>query len=80
VKLYANRSPFRLEPFYSMHVSAMTSEDLHSKSAIAAELAFRDMEIAGLRKELALYRAAKSSYVGETFEEVRARIESEVKP
>jgi hypothetical protein len=52
MKLYANRDPIRLEPFYSMHVSAMTSEALHSKSDIAAELAFRDAEIAKLMKEL----------------------------
>ena len=31
--------------FYSKHVSAMTSESLHSKSAIAAELGYRDMII-----------------------------------
>ena len=31
--------------FYSQHVSAMTSESLHSKSSIAAELAYRDMLI-----------------------------------
>lgn len=30
---------------YSKHVSAMTSESLHSKSSIAAELAYRDMLI-----------------------------------
>lgn len=35
---------------YSRHVSAMTAEDLHSKSAIAAELAWRDARIAELEK------------------------------
>jgi hypothetical protein len=80
MKLYADRLPFRLEPFYSMHVSAMTLEGLHLKSAIAAELAFRDAQIASLQKELSLYRTASSSYVGETFEEVRERIEKEIKP
>lgn len=34
--------------FYSKHVSAMTSESLHSKSAIAAELGYRDMIISEL--------------------------------
>lgn len=35
----------KLEPHYSRHVTAMTSEDLRSKSAIAAELAARDRRI-----------------------------------
>lgn len=46
-------APWSLEPHYSAHVSAMTSEGLHSKSDIASELAFRDKEIARLRAELA---------------------------
>ncbi|MDV6318756.1 hypothetical protein [Chromohalobacter sp. HP20-39] len=33
---------------YCRHVSAMTGEDLHSKSAIAAELAYRDIQIEAL--------------------------------
>lgn len=53
-KLYdLNRRPWNLEPYYSRHVSAMTSEKLHSKADIAAELAFRDKEIAALRLTLA---------------------------
>ena len=46
--LYAERDIDILDEigdFYSQHVSAMTSESLHSKSAIAAELAYRDMLI-----------------------------------
>lgn len=46
--LYAERDIDILDGiggFYSQHVSAMTSESLHSKSAIAAELAYRDMLI-----------------------------------
>lgn len=46
--LYANRYAFRLEPYYSRHVNAMTAEALHWKGAIAAELAFRDQQIARL--------------------------------
>ena len=46
-----------LEPYYSAHVSAMTTEGLHSKSNIAAELAFRDQEIARLRAALEAVRA-----------------------
>ena len=37
-----------LEPYYSLHVSAMTTEGLHSKSDIAGELAVRDKTIANL--------------------------------
>ena len=44
-KLYAERDICELDDlggFYSKHVFAMTAEQLHSKSAIAAELAHRD--------------------------------------
>jgi len=37
---------------YVKHVSAMTGEDLHFKSDIAAELAHRDIEIKRLKDEL----------------------------
>ncbi len=47
-----NRRPWDLEPHYSRHVSAMTTEELHAKADIAAELAFRDKEIAALRLTL----------------------------
>jgi hypothetical protein len=50
------RSLTALEPHYSRHVSAMTSEGLHSKSDIAVELAFRDQEIARLRAALEAVR------------------------
>lgn len=51
-KLYdRSRTHYLLEPHYSRHVSAMTSEGLHAKSDIAAELAFRDLEIDRLTKE-----------------------------
>jgi len=46
--LYAERDLADLDHkggFYAKHVSAMTGEDLHSKSAIAAELAHRDYMI-----------------------------------
>ena len=39
--------------YYSRHIEAMTSEGLHSKSDIAAELAWRDSEIDRLKNELA---------------------------
>jgi ethanolamine utilization protein EutP (predicted NTPase) len=44
-KLYAARVAQSLEPYYSAHVAAMTTEGLYSKSDIAAELAFRDAKI-----------------------------------
>ena len=50
---YANRDHMALGEFYVRHVSALTAENLHSKSAIAGELAFRDAEITRLRAELA---------------------------
>ena len=50
--LYAPRDPSTLEPHYSQHVAAMTSEGLHAKSLIAAEMAFRDQRIAKLMESL----------------------------
>lgn len=44
-KQYAARLPWKLEPYYSRHVLAMTEERLESKSAIAAELAWRDARL-----------------------------------
>lgn len=46
--LYAQRDVMSLGVFYSDHVDHMTGEGLHSKSDIAAELAFRDMKISQL--------------------------------
>ena len=53
-KQYAQRDTEALgiDEFYYTHVEAMTSEGLHSKSAIAAELAVRDARIAELEKGL----------------------------
>ena len=44
--------------YYGRHVSAMTSEGLHRKSAIAAELGYRDSVIDALRAENAELVAA----------------------
>lgn len=60
VRLYQERDAFELDKacgFYSRHVMAMTSEQLHSKSAIAAELGHRDMRIDKLEKELQALRS-----------------------
>lgn len=46
--LYKERDAMELDAaggFYSQHVMAMTSEQLHSKSDIAAELGYRDMVV-----------------------------------
>ena len=50
--LYAERDIWEL-PMYEEHVSAMTREGLHAKSAIAAELAYRDDVIAKQSARLA---------------------------
>ena len=50
--LYAERDHVGQGDYYTRHVSAMTGEKLHAKSAIAAELAHRDIEIERLRAAL----------------------------
>lgn len=49
---YADRDVVALGQLYVDHVGAMTSEGLHSKSDIAAELAWRDLRIHDLAKRL----------------------------
>lgn len=51
-KQYAERDIIAQGDYYTRHISAMTGEDLNSKSDIAAELAHRDMEIDRLRSML----------------------------
>jgi hypothetical protein len=51
-KKYPDLKPWDLEPYYCQHVSAMTSEGLHSKSDIAMQLAWRDKRIAELEEQL----------------------------
>lgn len=53
---YATRDHMAQGEHYVRHVSAMTAEGLRAKSAIAAELAHRDIEITRLRAELAAMR------------------------
>lgn len=55
-QLYAERDAMELDAaggFYIRHVTAMTKEELHNKSDIAAELGWRDMRIAGLEAKCA---------------------------
>jgi hypothetical protein len=52
-KLYTHHEdPVALGDHYIRHCEAITVEDLHSKSDIAAELAWRDREIERLRLAL----------------------------
>ena len=56
MKQYAERDAMAMDMagnYYCRHVSAMTEEGLHAKSDIAAELAWRDMQIDRLRAALA---------------------------
>lgn len=58
-KLYAERDICEQDAkggFYFKHVLAMTSEGLHSKSDIAAELAHRDLRIQQLESVLNVTR------------------------
>ncbi len=56
-KLYARRDHQALGEHYLKHLGAMTAEDLHAKSDIAAELAYRDAHIEHQERELAAARA-----------------------
>ena len=38
--------PWDLEPYYSIHISAMTTEQLDAKADIAEQLAWRDRQLA----------------------------------
>lgn len=51
-KLYAERDTEDLGQHYTNHLNAMTSENLHNKSDIAAELAYRDSIIEKLNCEI----------------------------
>lgn len=55
MKLYAEREIDVLDEeggFYATHINAMTAEGLNSKSAIAAELAYRDSLIVKLEARI----------------------------
>lgn len=50
--IYQKRDPEELGEHYMKHIDRMTIEGLYDKSDIACELAWRDMEIEELKKEL----------------------------
>jgi hypothetical protein len=59
MKQYAKRDAMALDTagnYYIRHVGAMTSEGLHAKSDIAAELAWRDMQIDQLASSRDFYK------------------------
>jgi len=54
-KIYGDRDLMAMDSagnYYCRHVDHMTREKLHSKSDIAAELGWRDMQIANLQQKL----------------------------
>ncbi|MCP1316414.1 hypothetical protein [Halomonas sp. 707B3] len=72
---YAERDIMALDKHgghYTRHLSAMTGEALHDKSDIAAELAWRDAEIARLERERDAYRTAEEHQIA-----LRQKIEQE---
>lgn len=60
--------PWELEPHYSRHVGAMTSEGLHDKQDIAFQLALRDFRLAALSR---IVRRALASHQLEKLEDAR---------
>lgn len=55
IKQYSERDAMELDEVgghYFRHVLAMTAEGLHSKSDIAAELGWRDMQISALHEQV----------------------------
>lgn len=61
--LYATRDHYALSPQFERHMLALTAEGLESKSAIAAELAFRDIEIERLMHHVRASPSLSNQYV-----------------
>ena len=55
-KQYGHDDARDYEPYFSRHLMAMTTEDLHSKGEIACELAYRDHRIAELEADRNAWR------------------------
>jgi len=72
-KLYDNRNIVEQGQHYINHVSAMTGEGLHSKSAIAAELAHRDIQIEHQSAEIERLQAT-----GQIQRNLEAQLQGEV--
>ena len=68
---YHSRDPIALGVHYARHLQAMTEEGLHSKADIAAELAWRDVQIERLWAEVSTLRATRLGRAP-TFDEMDA--------
>jgi hypothetical protein len=68
-KVYADRDHRALGEHYYRHISAMTGEELHAKTAIAAELAWRDAQIEAVTRERDEARAEAASILAELEEQ-----------
>lgn len=67
VNQYAERDAMQLDKnggYYSRHIQAITREGLHSKSDIAAELAWRDQQIDQLKADLHKHHNYQESHGG----------------
>lgn len=62
-KHYERRDVESLGQHYMAHLAAMTAESLHDKCDIAAELAYRDADLAALRTELEQVKASRDEAV-----------------
>ena len=56
---YAQRNIEEIYFEFEKHLMAMTEEDLHTKGAIAAELAFRDCKISRLERDIEQLKKSK---------------------
>lgn len=54
--LYPDINPRTLGKYYTDHLMAMTETDLVEKSDIAIQLAWRDMKINEMKKEIAILK------------------------
>ncbi len=79
-KQYAERDIEALDEnggHYIRHVAAMTAEDLHRKSDIAAELAYRDHKIESLKVDVDMWKSCLDR-VKHEHETIIQRLESEL--
>lgn len=78
---YKQRDTENLGAYYMRHVLAMTAEKLHDKSAIAAELAWRDLQIDMLTQliELKKVETAITTYAATPTDENLCAVESATK-
>lgn len=60
--MYPKCNPEEFPELFTAHMSAMTTEKLESKSAIAAQLAYRDHQIQTLLKTAAILAGVAETY------------------